>query len=218
MDGLRYMATEYVAGISLKQLIRRHASLAVAEISELIRQTAVALEVIHAKGVIHRDIKPSNILLSNEGRVVLMDFGLARAPGLRMEREQPLEEVETLGTFDYMAPEQWNDPERADQSSDIYSLGCTFYHLLTGHAPFSGPEHSLIHQKRAAHQKETPPPLDHVRSDVPGPLHRILERMLAKNPGARFATARELAQVLQPFARGADLRVLVKEPPTSTSS
>src|SRR5262249_26149721 len=92
------------------------------------------------------------------------------------------------------------------------SLGCTLYHLLTGRAPFSGPEHAMLHRKRAVHQEEAPS-LEKLRPDVPEPLRRILERMLAKDPNERFATAIELAHALEPFARGADLRALLK--PTS---
>jgi serine/threonine protein kinase len=95
----------------------------------------------------------------------------------------------------------------------VYSLGCTFYHLLTGHAPFSGPEHAMMHQQRAAHLQEAPPPLQELRPDVPEPLRRIVEQMLAKDPAARFATALDVANALEPFARGAKLKPAPRNQP-----
>jgi serine/threonine protein kinase len=208
-DGLRYLATAYVEGASVKRLLQRHRRLGLAEAAELARRAAEGLHALHSQGVIHRDIKPSNILLASHGEVVVMDFGLARAvvPDEPIGRNR--EEGATLGTFDYMAPEQWDDPAGADEKSDVYSLGCTLYHLLTGQPPFAGPAHAAVHQKQAGHRDETPPSLEHVRPDVPEPFHRILERMLAKDPAARFATALDLANALEPFARGADLRMLL---------
>jgi serine/threonine protein kinase len=209
-DGLRFLVTEYIEGFNLKQLVRRHGELGVAEGAELIKQAAEALESIHALGVVHRDVKPSNLLLSNHGAVVVLDWGLARAAGLVPKEDRLEEEGAMLGTFDYMAPEQWDNPECADERSDVYSLGCTLYHLLTGSAPFSGLEHETLHQKRTGHQEEDPPSLANLRPDVPEHLRWVLERVLAKDPTARFRSASEVADALEPFARGADLQALLK--------
>jgi serine/threonine protein kinase len=213
VDGLHYVSTEYVEGTNLKHLVQQHEKVRLAEAAELMRQTAEAVHAIHEQGVIHRDLKPSNILLSpsSGGTVRVTDFGLARALSPSTALEPGEEKHTTLGTLDYMAPEQWEDAERADKKSDLYSLGCTYYHLLTGRPPFSGPRYALVHQKRAGHKQEAPPPLEEMRPDVPQSLRLLIDRLLAKDPETRFASARELAHALEPFARGADLLALLRE-------
>src|SRR5262249_43537801 len=147
---------------------------------------------------VHRDIKPSNLLLDRQGTVKILDLGLARffldeSDDLsRRHAEGP------LGTTDYMAPEQARDSHAADTRADIYSLGVTFYFLLTGHAPFEG---GTALQKMIWHQMGTPRPVCELRPEVAEGLGAILDRMLAKDPAQRYQTPAELAQALAPWTQ-----------------
>ena len=114
-----------------------------------------------------------------------------------------------MGTADYMAPEQAFDSHTVDIRADIYSLGCTLYKLLTGHAPFSGPEYDNPMKKMVAHMQTPVPPVAGVRSDMPKGLVAVLDRMLAKKPDERFATPAEVAAAIAPFAEGCDLPQLL---------
>ena len=117
---------------------------------------------------------------------------------------------QAMGTADYMAPEQASDSRAVDIRADIYSLGCTLYKLLTGRAPFSGPEYRTTFDKMNAHVHAPPPPIRHFAPAVPEGLAAIVDRMLAKNPADRFATPAEVAEALAPFCTGADLPALLK--------
>ena len=124
----------------LDDLVRRGGPLPIAEACELVRQAALGLQAAHQCGMIHRDIKPSNLMLTTQGHVKLLDLGLALLRGGHREDELTAS-GQTMGTADYMAPEQATDSHHVDIRADIYSLGCTLYSLLAGHAPFSGPEY-----------------------------------------------------------------------------
>src|SRR5262249_3275817 len=130
-----------------------------------------------------------------------------------------------LGTVDYMAPEQADDPHHADIRTDIYSLGCTLYFLLAGRAPFDSPEHSTVVKKLKAHAATPVPPLRDFRADVPSELAAVVERMLAKDAATRYATPAGVIAALEPWAGGADLGSLASpsaqtwgEPAVSTVS
>ena len=116
---------------------------------------------------------------------------------------------QAMGTADYMAPEQASDSRTVDIRADIYSLGCTFYKLLTGRAPFSGPEYRTALDKMNAHVKQPAPPIRQIVPEVPEKLADVLNRMLAKDPSARFATPAEVAEAVAPFCAGADLPALL---------
>src|SRR5262249_46230998 len=144
------------------------------------------------RGVVHRDVKPSNIIITPNGRAKLVDMGLARS----MERGSQIELTQsgvTLGTFDYISPEQALEPRDADVRSDIYSLGCTFYHLLTGRTPT--PEGTAA-KKLHHHQHVNPVDPRHYVPDLPFEVVQILDRMMAKKPADRFQTPEELVQHL----------------------
>ena len=162
-----------------------------------IRQTARGLQYFYEQGLIHRDIKPGNILLDRQGTVKVLDMGLARF--FRDTKDQ-LTQDDTkgsiLGTADYLAPEQALDSHHATIQADIYSLGATFYFLLTGSAPF---EEGTIAQKMLWHQVRQPPRLQTWRDDVPAELEAVLLRMMAKEPAQRFATPAEVVKALQPW-------------------
>jgi uncharacterized protein (TIGR03067 family) len=221
IDETPVLIMEFVDGLDLADLLRRTGPLPVADACELVRRTALALQYAHEHGLVHRDIKPSNIMLSKSGEVKLLDLGLARfytegSTGILPvpNGEQgaagilpvlPVEEMtgsgQVMGTADYMAPEQAADSRTADIRADIYSLGCTLYKLLCGHAPFSGPDYRGTLDKLSAHARREIPPLRQFVPDLPDVLAAILDRMLAKDPADRFATPTEVAAAVAPFCR-----------------
>ncbi len=194
-DGLHYLAMEYIQGVDLGEYIRRKGQLDPEEARRLIIQAAKALEHAASCGIVHRDIKPSNFLLANdEGRcrVKLTDMGLSR-----MHNEEDFRVTRdgtTVGTVDYMAPEQARDSSLADIRSDIYGLGCTFYHMLAGQPPFS---EGGLGERIYAHIVSEPPDVRLLNPNVPASLWTVLRRMLAKHPDDRFQTPGELIQALR---------------------
>jgi hypothetical protein len=193
--GTHFLVMEYVVGTSLDREVTRRGPLTVDEACELVRQAAAGLQHAHERGMVHRDIKPHNLLLTLGGRVKILDFGLARV--LDEAGRTSLPSGAMVGTPDYVAPEQARDPGGADIRADIYSLGCTLYHLLAGRPPF--PAGTPL-QKLLAHQECNPPPLSALRSDIPEALIATLERMLAKDPSARYSTPGDVTAALASLA------------------
>jgi hypothetical protein len=193
--GRHFLVMEYVAGTTLDRVVAQRGPLPVGEACDLIRQAALGLQHAHERGLVHRDIKPPNLVLTPAGQVKILDFGLAR---IREEGAGAVSHPSGtfLGTPDYVAPEQARDPGCADIRSDIYSLGCTLYHLLAGRPPF--PDGTPL-QKLLAHQECSPPPL----ATIPQELTRVLDRMLAKEPGKRYATPADAAADLERVANPA---------------
>jgi WD40 repeat protein/tRNA A-37 threonylcarbamoyl transferase component Bud32 len=207
-----YLSMEYVEGTDLNKLVKDAGPLPVTLACEYVRQVALALQHAHEKGLVHRDIKPHNMLLARSGegpgRVKLLDMGLARLSG---QGETSLTQTgQVIGTPDYLAPEQALDARSADTRSDIYSLGCTLYFLLSGSPPYIG---DTLAQVLLKHQMEEPAPLAQKRSDIPPGLEAVLRRMMAKKPEARFQTPAEVAQALEPLARGEAGAVVTALPP-----
>ncbi|MEN6335887.1 MAG: serine/threonine-protein kinase, partial [Phycisphaerales bacterium] len=165
IDGTPVLVMEYVAGMNLNALVDQAGPLHVADACELVRQVALGLQGVHENGLIHRDIKPSNLVLTPQGQVKILDLGLAL-----LEAGQPSDELtgsgQAMGTADYIAPEQVTDSHNVDIRADIYSLGCTFYKLLTGQPPFSGPEYKGSFDKLMAHTQKSPPPIGTLRHEV----------------------------------------------------
>lgn len=207
--GCHFLVMDYVGGADLGRLLRRHRRFAVADACELTRQTAEALVCLHQHGLVHRDIKPSNLLLGPDGVVRVLDLGLALLHGVLQDQE-PLTDVgQVMGTADFIAPEQGGSSHAVDIRADIYSLGCTLYTLLAGQPPFAGPRFPNFYAKVQAHRDLPIPPLRHACPDVPEPLLRLLDRMLAKDPEDRLAAPKELVEQLAPFAVGHDLPALL---------
>ena len=162
-----------------------------------------------SRGVVHRDIKPSNVLITPEGRVKLIDMGLARLRNGDPAAADLTQSGVTLGTFDYISPEQARDPRNADIRSDIYSLGCTMFFMLAGQPPF--PEGTVL-QKLLQHQGDQPPDIRQFRPDLPEALSRVLRKMMAKDPRHRHASSAELAADLLTLAEQIGMRPMI---PTS---
>ncbi len=188
-----YLVMEYVEGQDLHVVVRENGRLDYDTAADYVSQVATGLEHAHEMGLVHRDIKPANCLLDKKGTVKLLDMGLARLIG--DEASLTLDNNENvLGTADYLAPEQALDSHKADSRADIYSLGCTLYYLLTGHPPF--PDGS-ISERLLKHQMETPASVTKERPDAPSSLLHICERMMAKDPNARYQTANDVAEHLR---------------------
>ena len=213
-DGTTVLVMEYVEGMDLAQVVEHRGALRIADACELVRQATLGLQAAHKQGLVHRDIKPSNLMLTTEGQVKILDLGLALLGSDQRTGEADSELTsggQAMGTADYMAPEQVSDSHSVDIRADIYSMGCTLYKFLTGHAPFSGPEHRTQMQKFVAHLQEVVPSIHECRADVPEALAAIIERMLAKSPAQRYATPAEVAAAIAPFAAGCDLVRLLAE-------
>lgn len=211
VDGRHFLVMEYVAGTDLAKRLGAHGPLPVLEACAYIRQAAIALQHLHECGLVHRDVKPSNLLLTEDrdgqssGVVKLLDLGLARLP------RQALLGGESLGTMtqagvlfgslDYIAPEQANDSHSVDIRADLYSLGCTFYHLLTGQPPFPGDQPL---DKLLKHRLEAPRPIGEFRGDVPVAVEAVVAKLMAKLPAERFRTPAEVASALEAIVAGND--------------
>ncbi len=214
-EGRYYLVLEYVDGPNLEQLVREQGPLPVTQACEFVRQTALGLLCAHERGMLHRDIKPANILVQRGGLdgkspdlVKISDFGLARLqkPDAKVDGEPDAagrtiltKENTVMGTPDYLSPEQARNLHKADIRSDLYSLGCTFYHLLTGRVPFPG---GKVMDKLIRHGTELPQPIAELRADVPAEVIAIVHRLMAKQPEDRFQTPAELVEALVPFAVG----------------
>ena len=169
---------EYIEGQDLRRMVDQQGPLDYRKAADFIAQAADGLAHAHAAGFVHRDIKPANLIVDNNGVLKILDLGLAR---FTFEGENPWEtsegEPSAVGTADYVAPEQVADSRNADGRADIYSLGLTFYFLLTGRRPF--PKTTLV-DVLMAHRTEQPEPIAELRPDVPFDLIDIIDRMIAK--------------------------------------
>lgn len=210
-DGLHYLVMECLEGETLEEVLKR-GRLPLPEAVRVAHQALLGLQHIHDKGLIHRDLKPGNLMMvpvvpepaslsAAHGTVKILDMSLGRALDESTLAEKASDpEITTagmmLGTPDYMAPEQANDPRNASVRSDIYSVGCVLYHLVTGQPPF--PDTSVISQM-IRHATETARPLKDFVPTAPDALQQAVSRMMAKDPAQRFATAERAARALRPL-------------------
>ena len=190
VDGVHFLAEEYVAGPSLKAWLLARGPLDAIQAISVLSQVGSALVKSAQAGIVHRDIKPENLLVTPAGEVKVADFGLARVLEDDLELTQ---QGMALGTPLYMSPEQAAG-RPVDVRSDLYSLGATVYHLLAGQPPFSGPTSLAV---ALAHQREQPMPLAAFRPELPAGLGRIVEQLLAKRPEERCESPTELLQAVE---------------------
>jgi eukaryotic-like serine/threonine-protein kinase len=217
-----YCAMEFVEGTDLGKVVRLQGSLPPALAAEYIRQTALGLQHAHEHNLVHRDIKPVNLYLTHqavaapatlvlpsqpqpptEGQplIKILDWGLASLgpsgdSGNQIQNNEGGNSI--VGTADYLSPEQAMNPRTVDIRGDLYSLGCTFYYLLTGQTPFDG---ATVMHKVLQHQMAEPPPVESLNPDVPAGLCAIVRRLMAKKPENRFQTPAAVALALAPFCR-----------------
>jgi serine/threonine-protein kinase len=188
VDPYYYFAMEYVPGTDLGRLVHEKGPLPVHLALDFIRQAALGLAHAHQKGIVHRDIKPANLLLTKENVVKVADLGLALVPR-EEDGSMTIEHKQVLGTADYVAPEQALDSHSVDHRADIYSLGCTLYHLLTGKPPFAG---GTVAQRLARHQVAMPAAIVQLRLDCPPQVAALCWKMLQKQPSERIQTSADL--------------------------
>lgn len=202
-----FLAMEFVEGTDLGKLVKQGGPLPVLQACAHIRQAALGLQHAYERGLVHRDIKPHNLIMSvRDGLIKVADLGLARLPRAMNEEAAAVltgvarttgtltpENAAMIGTLDYLAPEQALDFHKADIRADIYSLGCTFYYLLTSQSPVAG---GTLAEKLLRHQQAEPPPVEQFRKDVPAGLAAVLAKMLAKRPEDRYQTPAEVATAL----------------------
>lgn len=192
-----FFTMEYVQGTDLGKLCKEQGPLPVADCCDYIRQAALGLQHAFERGMVHRDIKPSNLLLSTSDSVVkILDLGLARiAEGDDPDTTNNLTQAgKVVGTIDYLAPEQAINSHRVDIRADLYSLGCTFYELLSGRVPF---RRGSPMEKLARHRWEEPRALEKLRPEIPAPVVAVIRRLMAKKPEDRFQTPADLASTLE---------------------
>lgn len=201
-DGIYFLVMEFVPGLDVSSLIRQHGPLSTPDACEIARQAALGLHFAHKNDLVHRDVKTSNLLLTSAGQVKLLDLGLATISSRR--NVSTVSQSGPRGTADYMAPEQWREPNTVTAKADIYSLGCTLYKLLTGSPPFR-PLPDSVASLEEAHLVGEVPALTGTRKNIPGSLDAYLRRMLSKDPDDRPASASSVAEVLRKFTAGANL-------------
>ncbi len=189
-QGLHFIAFEFVDGVDLRTLMARGGPLQPDQAIKYLLQITTGLAHAASRGVVHRDIKPSNIIITPEGRAKIVDMGLARSTDVHGGVTQS---GVTLGTYDYISPEQAIEPRSADIRSDIYSLGCTFYHLLTGQPPV--PEGTAA-KKLHHHQNIAPVDPREFNPAIPDELVAVLGKMMAKEPRDRYQRPEQLIQHL----------------------
>lgn len=201
IDGTHYLAMEFVDGQDLATILRERGPLPLGTACRIVREAADALSAAHAAGLVHRDIKPSNLLLDPNGRVKLLDLGLSR---LLARDDKPSTDLTTLGqifgTADYMAPEQWDDPRKADARTDLYALGCTLFHLLSGQPPFASGENQTVFSKMQGHISAPVPDLATFAPRTPATVMEVCRRLMSKRPEERFPTADDVVRALDSFA------------------
>jgi serine/threonine protein kinase len=201
-QGWNYIVFEFIEGENIRDRVERVGPLSLEDAFSYTLQIAEALEHACSRDVVHRDIKPSNVLVMPDGRAKLVDMGLARLHQVEAADNDLTASGVTLGTFDYISPEQARDPRSADVRSDLYSLGCTMYYMLTGRPPFAG----TAIKKLLSHAGDAPPDVRQFRPDVPDEVVAVINKMMAKRPEGRYQKPSELIGELLLLAEHLGLR------------
>ena len=181
-----YLATEYLEGLDLDNLVTNNGPFPPEYAAWIVLEVASALHYAHERNLVHRDIKPHNIMLLRDGSVKLLDLGLARYLD---SKSMMTATGQFMGTVDFVSPEQALDTRGVDLRTDIYSLGCTLYYLVTGRVPFGGAAYDSIASKILAHTEETPVPASDYCPSIPKSLVQTIDRMMEKSPDDRFQSA-----------------------------
>lgn len=192
-----YIVFEFIDGVNIRDLVSMSGPLTVDDAVYYVRQIAEALQHAHEREVVHRDIKPSNILVTANGTAKVVDMGLARSLGMDQSTADATASGVTLGTFDYISPEQARNPRDADVRSDLYSLGCSLFFMLTENPPF--PEGTVL-QKLLKHGSVPPPDPRGWRDDISDQLYSIIMKLMAKQPSQRYQKPAELVNDLMLLA------------------
>jgi hypothetical protein len=205
--GRMFLVQEYVAGINLKQLLRQSGPLPWKQSVHFAVQAARGLGAAHQAGIVHRDIKPSNLLITPHSTLKIVDLGLA---GHAAQGQEWIGAAGILGTPAYMAPEQARDVRKAGPRADVYALGITLFHMLSGNVPFERTSNTNL---LLAHIHEPVPDIRATVDGLPPPLVALLERMLAKDPSSRPADGYELERELEQIAQSAGRQAATGRPP-----
>ena len=212
--GFHYLVMEFVAGHDLAEVLCQIGPMPVSMVLDYVGQAAQGLNYAHGKGIVHRDIKPSNLLLNNEGVVKILDMGLARLGNtINQEVTQLTTTGQVMGTVEYMSPEQAEDTRQADIRSDIYSLGCTLYRLLTGKSPFS---RDTVVKTILAHRSD---PIPRITTGFPEDpeINELFQLMVAKSPEDRFQSTNELMTAIEKIQQGESIIGVALAPPVVAS-
>lgn len=214
-SGIHYLVMKFIEGQDVSELISKQGILKPRQAVDLTLQAAKGLAYAHSRGIIHRDIKPANLLLDKNGTLQILDMGLARIEDLANENSRQVTDLTqagvVMGTVDYLPPEQAIDSRRADKRSDIYSLGCSFYQMLTGTPVFQG---ETTIQIIMAHCDTPIPVLSEKVIGLPVEFDQFLDKMIAKNPADRFQDMSEcIAELeqLEPLTQELDVEVVVEK-------
>ena len=209
-DGTHFLVMEFIQGVDASRLVDLAGPLPAADAAEIIRQAALGLQHAHEHSLVHRDIKPSNLMITRKGHVKVLDLGLALLSSQHAGGDELTDFSQPMGTVDYMAPEQAGDSHQVDIRADIYGLGCTFFKLLTGRSPYSGPGLETPLQKMMAHVSRPLPDLQAIRPEISAELVAVVNRMTTKSPADRYSTPAEVATAVLPFCGGANLGELLE--------
>ena len=199
VNGVHYIAMEYIRGLPLRRVVQEHGPFNVPRAARLFAEVADGLAHAHEMGIVHRDLKPSNIMVTPNGHAKVLDLGLA----LAVDEELPTDmkivggQGYVVGTMDYIAPEQVDDPTGVDARADLYALGCSIYFALTGQPPFPG---GTSQEKMKRHRNEAPDPLTDFNPTVPVEFTRVVEKLMEKQPARRYKTAKAARDALLPWA------------------
>ena len=219
-DGnVHYLVVEYVAGTDLRRLVRSKGKLTVQQASSIIMNAATGIEYAHREQLVHRDVKPGNILVTPDGTVKVSDLGLA---GFLEDSTDP-RHGKTVGTADYLSPEQIQSPLNISKATDIYSLGCTLYYAVTGKVPYPG---GTPKSKARRHLEETPWHPRRFNDEISDEYVDLIADMMEKDPQDRIQSCEEVAQRLAPWATDDNIPVVhssrqsrwMPEPPPSVEN
>ena len=210
-DNLHFIIMQYIAGPSLQKLIYQSGAIPIAESIAIIGQVCKALALAHKNNIIHRDIKPDNLMLDAHGAVKLADLGLAR--DITDNNSMTASGI-SMGTPYYMAPEQAADARKADHRSDIYSLGCTWYHLITGLVPYEGESGFTVLTK---HANDPVPDPRQANPNIPLPLAAVIRKMMAKKPADRYQNIEELQTDIHRIEAGITPAAPLAPPPPESA-